>query len=366
MKIAIDKHILLEALNTAIKSVSTKSTIQILEGFLLEAEGKTLQVTGNNTETAIRYITECEVLQPGKTVIDAKVFLNIITKLPDNEEIDITVSDREMTIESERTVMNIPVMQHEGFPVLQIIKAAENSIKLEQQVLKDMITKVAFAASTDQNRPIMTGILVDINNGNLFMVAVNSASFAIRNASVDTGNIKVVIPAVIMMDIAKVMKSGEVDIHIADNQVMFDAGKFVLTARILDGEFVNYHKFIELEHCTKAVVKVKAIAAAIERIMVIDASGLRLPVIFKIKKDRFFINYKSAAGVVNDEIVTTISGEDVMSGYNPRILLEIFRNIEDEEIQMLFSSSKMAMCKIAPLKGDKFCYLCGPVNFKEG
>lgn len=359
MKFSIDKSTLSEALDIVLKSVSPKSTLKIIEGVLLEVEGKTLKITGNNLETAIRYEAECETLEPGRIVVEARKFAEIVKSMPD-EELDLIAVEPKMRIEGGKTAVELPVIKADGFPEIKSVQA-ENFVELDQAFLKEMILKVAFAASEDDKKPTLKGVLVEIKDGIMKMVAVNIASLAIRTAKVQTADLKAIIPATTFIDVAKVMKSGKVSIHATETEIMFSTEKFIMTARLLDGEFFDYKKVYGIKSRTTLKVKVRDIIPALERIRILatgtkglEASVLRI-------KDKFHITYKSANGIVDDEIASEIYGPSVKSGYDYRVVLSLLQSIEDTEVYMHFDSDIDSRIKIIPIDSEKFYYMCSPV-----
>lgn len=359
MKFSIDKSILSEALDIVLKSVSPKSTLKIIEGVLLEAEGKTLRITGNNLETAIRYEAECETLEPGRIVVEARKFAEIVKSMP-NEELDLIAVEPKMRIEGGKTAVELPVIKADGFPEIKSVHA-ENFVELDQAFLKEMILKVAFAASEDDTKPALKGVLVEIKDGTMKMVAVNIASLAIRTAKVQTADLKAIIPATTFIDVAKVMKSGKVSIHATGTEIMFSTEKFIMTARLLDGEFFDYNKAYGIKSRTTLKVKVRDIIPALERIRILATGKIGLEASVLRIKDKFHITYKSANGIVDDEIASEIYGPSVKSGYDYRVVLSLLQSIEDTEVYMHFDSDINSRIKIIPIDSEKFCYMCSPV-----
>lgn len=359
MKFSIDKSTLSEALDIVLKSVSPKSTLKIIEGVLLEVEGKTLKITGNNLETAIRYEAECETLEPGRIVVEARKFAEIVKSMPD-EELDLIAVEPKMRIEGGKTAVELPVIKADGFPEIKSVQA-ENFVELDQSLLKEMILKVSFAASADDKMPVLKGILLEIKNNKMTLVAANKASIAIRSTKAETSDFIAIIPATTFIDVAKVMKSGKVSIHAAGTEIMFSTEKFIMTARLLDGEFFDYKKTSDLKSRTTLKVKVKDIIPTLERIRILASGTISLEASVLRIKDKFNITYKSANGIINDEITSEIYGPSVKSGYDYRVLLSLLQCIEDEEVYMHFNSELNSRIKIIPIDNEKFCYMCSPV-----
>ena len=161
MKFVCDKTNLLKAINSVVKGVSSKTTMPILEGILIQTNEKEVKLTTYDLELGIEYILDCEVIEQGNTVVAATMFSEIIRKLPDTD-INIYLDDKDLlVIECEGSLYKLATMNPMEFPELPSIEE-ENSISLEQRTLKDMIAKTIFAVSTETHRPIFTGCLFEI------------------------------------------------------------------------------------------------------------------------------------------------------------------------------------------------------------
>ena len=172
MKFVCDKTKLLKAINSVVKGVSSKTTMPILEGILIQTNENEVKLTTYDLELGIEYVIDCEVIEQGNTVANATMFSEIIRKLPDTE-ITIYLDDKDLlVIECEGSLYKLATMNPMEFPELPSIEE-ENSISLEQKTLKEMIAKTIFAVSTEVHRPIFTGCLFEIKNGKINVVAVD-------------------------------------------------------------------------------------------------------------------------------------------------------------------------------------------------
>lgn len=172
MKFVCEKTNLLKAINSVVKGVSSKTTMPILEGILIQTNDKQIKLTTYDLELGIEYVIDCEVIEQGSTVVTATMFSEIIRKLPDTD-ISITLDEKDLlVIECEGSLYKLATMNPVEFPELPEI-SEENAIELEQNTLKEMIRKTIFAVSTETHRPIFTGCLFEIKNNKLNVVAVD-------------------------------------------------------------------------------------------------------------------------------------------------------------------------------------------------
>ena len=181
MKIVCYKDTILKAINSVVKGVASKTTMPILEGILIQTNDNEIKLTTYDLEIGIEYVMECEVKEQGSTVVNAIMFSEIIRKLPDTE-IHISLNDKDLLeIECEGSLYKLATMNPEEFPELPKIEV-ENSVEIDQSVLKNMIRKTIFAVSTEESRPIFTGCLFEIENNKLTLVSVDGFRLALRSA----------------------------------------------------------------------------------------------------------------------------------------------------------------------------------------
>ena len=243
MKIICEKEKLLKGINSVINGVASKTTMPVLEGILIQTNDKEVKLTTYDLEIGIEYIIECDVKEQGNTVVNATMFSEIIRKLPDTE---ITISINEnnlLEIECEGSLYKLATMNPEEFPELPKINI-DNSIEIEQNLLKNMIRKTIFAVSNEENRPIFTGCLFEVENNKLNVVAVDGFRLALRSIYLQTkvNDFKAVIPGKTLSEVNKILQDSfeHIKIGIAKNQALFEMENCKIVTRILDGEFLNY------------------------------------------------------------------------------------------------------------------------------
>lgn len=365
MKIAIDKSALVIAIDTAIKAVSGKSPLPILEGLLLEAEGKILQVTGTDLEIGIQYETAAEVLRPGKTVVNARLLSEIIKKMPD-EEIDLNVEENVMVIESKNMVNKLKTMDTKGYPTLQPSEAkGGQTITIEQQEFKDMINRTVFAVAVIDERPALKGELIEISGRKLNVVACDGYRVASRRMDVGDTTFRAIIPGKTLSDLSKVLRNGQMKIYRNRNIILFECENFFVTARTLDGEFVPYERFISGEVISTTVLETKELQSVLETSMLFmphAEMGLNPPIVIKIT-DKFETSYTSVVGETKNAIKADISGENITIAFNPKYMLEAVKCVEDKKIRLEFMGEVQPLL-IRPVDGDKFMYMCLPARLK--
>ena len=373
MKFVCEKEKILKALNSVTKAVAIRTTMPILEGILIQTNDNDIKLTCYDLELGIEYIIkDCNVEEQGATVVNAIMFSEIIRKLPDTE-IKIEVNENNLlVIECEGSLYKLATMKPEDFPELPEINI-ENSIEIEQNTLKDMIRKTIFAISTEENRPIFTGCLFEVKNNKLNVVAVDGFRLAWKSKFLQkqTNDFQAVIPGRTLTEINKILVDSfeSVKIGIAKNQALFEIEDCKIVTRLLDGEFLNYSKVIPDKWDTRIRVNRNIISNCFERISLISSSSIekekKYPVKVSVGVGKVTISCTNQTGDAKEELYVTTEGKDLEVGFNPKYFLDVFRNIDDEEVYIDFGTS-ISPCIIRPVDEDgDYTYMILPIKLKD-
>ena len=373
MKIIFEKDKMIKALNSVTKAVAIKTTMPILEGILIQTNNDDIKLTCYDKELGIEYIIkENNVLEQGSIVVNAIMFSEIIRKLPDT---NITISINEnnlLVIECEGSVYKLATMNPDDFPQLPEINV-ENSIELEQNTIKDMIRKTIFAISTEENRPVFTGCLFEVKNNKLNVVAVDGFRLAWKSKVLNTktNDFEAVIPGRTLQEINKILADSFdlIKLGISKNQALFEIENCKIVTRLLDGEFLKYSEVIPKKWETRVRVNKNLISNCFERISLISSSSMekekRYPVKLNVEVGKIKISCTNQTGDAKEEIFTTTEGQDLEAGFNPKFFLDVFRNIDDEEVYINFGTSiSPSVIKSIEDDGD-YQYMILPVRLKK-
>ena len=371
MKIVCYKDTLLKALNSVIKGVASKTTNPILEGILIQTNENQVKLTTYDMELGIEYIIDSDVKEQGSTVVNAIMFSEIIRKLPDSEIYITLNSNNLLEIECEGALYKLTTMNPDEFPELPKIEI-ENSIDLEQNMLKNMIRKTIFAVSTEENRPIFTGCLFEVENNKLNVVAVDGFRLALRSIylPVKVNDFKAVIPGKTLNEINKILLDSfdHVKIGIAKNQALFEMENCKIVTRLLDGEFLNYNNAIPAQWETRIRVNKNNIQNCFERIILISSSSIekekKYPVKISIEIGKVVISCTNQTGDAKEEIYVSTEGKNLEVGFNPRYFLDALKVIEDEEVYIEFGTN-ISPCVIRPVESDEYKYMILPIRMKD-
>ena len=371
MKIVCYKDTLLKALNSVIKGVATKTTNPILEGILIQTNDNQIRLTTYDMELGIEYIIDSDVKQQGSTVVNAIMFSEIIRKLPDSE-IYITLNENNLLeIECEGALYKLTTMNPDEFPELPKIEV-ENSIDLEQNMLKNMIKRTIFAVSTEENRQIFTGCLFEVENNKLNVVAVDGFRLALRSIylPVKVSDFKAVIPGKTLNEINKILSDSfeNIKIGIAKNQALFEMENCKIVSRTLDGEFLNYKSVIPSTWETRIKVNKNNLQDSFERISLISASSIekekKYPVKVSVDIGKIIISCTNQTGEAKEEIFISTEGKNIEVGFNPKYFLDALKAIDDEEVFVEFGTS-ISPCLIKPIENNEYVYMILPIRLKD-
>ena len=368
MNFLCEKDKLLEGISTVIKAVVSKTPMPILQGILISTDEDCIILTTNNLETGIECIIPAIVRENGSIVIgDARVFFEIIRKLP-NDYISVEVDDNyHTTIKCQKSVYNIIGLNPIEFPELPIIKE-KASFEINAEVLKQMIRQTLFAVSTRPEKPTLTGSLFEIDGDNLSIISLDGFRMAIRNEKIDArGNEKFIISGKTLGDIVKIIKDEDLPIKIklTDKYVMFEYEKTKVISRLIEGDYYDYKRIIPTDFRVKTVLNLQDILVCVERtdpIVAVDI--LKNPIKITIDNNSLSIDCITSTGKVHDIIDIDDCGEKIEIGFNQRYLHEALQACECEEIFMEFNGS-LNPCIIKPLEGDSFLFMVLPVKLSN-
>ena len=371
MKIVCYKDTILKAINSVVKGVASKTTMPILEGILIQTNDNEIKLTTYDLEIGIEYVMECDVKEQGSTVVNAIMFSEIIRKLPDTE-IHISVNDKNLLeIECEGSLYKLATMNPEEFPELPKIEV-ENSIEVDQNVLKNMIRKTIFAVSTEESRPIFTGCLFEIENNKLTLVSVDGFRLALRSIFLNkqSNDFKAVIPGKTLNEVNKIISDTfePVKIGVSKNQALFEMDNCKVVTRILDGEFLNYKNVIPSNWETRVRVNKANIQNSFERISLISASTVekekKYPVKVQVDIGKVTISCTNQTGDAKEELFVSTEGKNLEAGFNPKYFLDSLKAIEDEDVFVEFGSS-ISPCLVKSTENSDYTYMILPIRLKE-
>lgn len=365
MKIICTKSNLVKGVSIVSKAVPSKTTMPILECILIDATTDIIKLTANDMELGIETIIEGDIIEKGLIAIDAKIFSEIVRKLPDNEVVIETDSNLQTLITCEKAKFNISGKSGEEFSYLPYIEK-EEPVELSQFTLKEIIRQTIFTISDHDSNKLMTGELFEINENILKVVALDGHRISIRKVELMNNYApkKVIVPGKTLIEVSKIL-SGEVEskanIYFTPNHIVFEFDQTVVVSRLIEGEYFKIDQMLSSDYETKVRVNKKELLSCIDRAMLLVKEGDKKPIIINIGDEAMELKIQSQLGSMNEDILITKEGKDLLIGFNPKFLMDALRVIEDEEIQIYLTNAK-APCFIRDEK-ESYIYLILPVNF---
>ena len=363
MKFICEKQKLQEGISIASKAITGKTTMPILEGIYITAKNNELTLIGSDMDVSIETKVQANIVEEGMLVIDSKIFGEIIRKLPNSDVIIETLENDIIHISCEKSVFNLVYMNGEDYPELP--KINENlSVEVPQNILKSMIRGTSFAIAQHETRPILQGILFEVKNRNLNLVALDGYRLAIRSEFLDNDNdIEVVIPGKTLNEVSRILEDTNeiVKITFTNNHILFNLSDTKIISRLLDGKFVNYISLLPQEHKISIDVKKQELQNCIERASLMAKDGNSNLIKLDVQDETLIITSNSQLGKVREEVSINLQGESIQIAFNSRYLIDVLKNIEGDEVVLEMTSS-VSPCVIKCKNTYNSKYLVLPVR----
>lgn len=365
MKAIILRQNLMEAINVVQKAVMSKSSNPILEGIFLSAD-ENLKLIGNSFDLGIEYTIEADVKEKGSIVINSRMFGEIVRKLPDAPVSIEVVTGNKVKIECLNSYFEIKGLDSESFPLPQVYEAV-TSFTIAQATLKELIRQTIFAVGSDENRKIMTGALIEAQDGEIRIVTLDGFRMAVCNTVIkEDVKFKVVIPGKNMNEILRILDTTDeaIQISLTGNMASFEFKNCRIASSVLDGEFMNYKSYIPTQFETVVKVKTKELIESLERASLITNDVKRYPVKLSITEDNLLVYSTTDLGSSKEQVSILNEGDNLQIGFNPKYIIDALKVISDETIKISFNSS-IGPCIITSVDHDNYLFLILPVRIRS-
>ena len=370
MKFSCEKAILQAAVTTAGRVVAAKSTIQALEGVLMEAEGDHLRISGYNLETGIVTQVEAGVAEPGAIVLSARLLGEILRRMPDDAVSLSAGADLSVHIQCGPTSFDIKGSSDEDFPELPSVSGG-NALSIAQGELRSMIGQTIFAVSDNESRPIHTGALFETEGDRLTMVAVDGYRLALRREKLlsqdGEGKLSFVVPGAALREVEKICADSDEPVAITQGSrhVMFEIGSTLLVARRLEGEFLNYRQTIPQNNSIVLEAEAADLQRSIDRASLIINDKLKSPLRCKFDDGVLSITSRTAMGSAFDVCPVSGDGKGLEIGFNNRFLMDAVKAAPAQRVRLELNTAT-SPCLVLPQKDkpDNFLYMVLPVRLR--
>lgn len=365
MHLVFNKSNLLQSINIVLKAVPSRTTMPILECILIDASTNVIKFTSNDTELAIETIVEGDIISNGVVAIDAKIFSEIIRKLPDSE-ISITTDENfKTTITCEKATFTIAGKSGDDFAYLPSIEKSK-FIYLSQFSLKELIRQTIFSIADNDTNKLMTGELFEVKGNLLTVIALDGHRIAMRKLELKDSfdNMKVIVPGKTLNEVSKILTGGtdsDVRIFFESNLIAFEFDNTIVVSRLIDGEYFKVEQMISSNFDTIVNINKKEFLDCIDRSTLLVKEGDKKPIIINITENELELKISSLLGSMNEHIAIEKDGKDIMIGFNPKFLMDALKVIDEEKVDIYLVNPK-APCVIKN-EDESYIYLILPVNF---
>lgn len=364
MKLVFSKSELLKGVAIVMKAVPVRTTMPILECILIDATTNEIKFTANDMELGIETKVNGEIIEKGKTAIDAKLFSEIVRKLPENDVTLETDGNNTALITCEKSKFNLVCKSGDDFSNLPLVEK-DKTITLSQFTLKEIINQTIFSISINDNNKMMTGELFEVENGQLRVVSLDGHRISIRKVDLvnSNENVKVVVPGKTLIEISKILSADAeamVNVYFTNNHILFEFDNTIVVSRLIEGDYFKVNQMLSSDYETHIVINKKEMLSSIERATLLIKEGEKRPIVIEITDGKMELKVTSAIGSMNEDIDIEKEGKDILIGFNPKFLIDALRVIDDETVNIYLVNSK-APCFIKD-KEEKYIYLILPVN----
>ncbi len=351
------------------RAISPRPVKQAYDGVLIETTDDGLQLTCTDGEMSIKAQVSALVEEDGCALLPARLFAEMMRKQPAGE-VEVRVDERmRAQIKSRGSNTSIACMAAEDFPEIRDV-TGDHTVTLPCKRLRDAVSKVLFAVSTDESRKILTGILMEVYEKETLLVGLDGFRLALQRIAAEneiTGNrdhIHAVAPGKILGEVSKMLPDSEDKARIVftSSHIMYEFGSVKVYATLLTGEFIDYQKILPATWTTEVMVERDLFSDAIDRCSLMAREGKNNLIYLKLLPEgRMEMTANAERGDVHEELDIGFEGNELAIAFNSRYLTDIIHNIGDERIRMCFNSN-VSPCMMKPVEGEDFTFLVLPVR----
>lgn len=358
MRIRAERDDLADVLARAGRAVGTRSPLPILQGILLETDGGRLQVTGTDNEVTVRSFLEVEGLEDGATVVQARLAAEAVRKLPQGA-VSVTAADGEVEITGNGPRFRLREMNVDDFPAVSE-QVEGHSVDVDGGDLIAALTQVGVAASGDEARPTLTGVLFEENDGGLRLVATDSYRLAVRDVPSIGAEGTRLVPYRALRELQRTVGEGKMSVTLGEREASFSTDTGRLTARIIDATFPNYRQLLPDEYANTLEVAKEALLEAVGRAALVAED--HIPVRLNLHDGGVELSViRQEVGEETEHIEGTYKGSEMTIAFNTRYLTDGAAAVAGDTV-VLETSDPLKPGLLHGAEGDEFRYLLMPVR----
>ena len=368
MIISMNSQDLLEGLNTVTRALTARPSKQILEGVLITAQNNRVQLTCSDGSLVIEYTNVATIEEEGQVVLPGRIFTELIRKMPDGM-VHISVKDhRTANIRCAKNRSNLAIMNAIEYPDVPELKTG-TMVKIQQNKFREMISHVLFAIATDESRQILTGSLLEVSRSEARLVALDGFRLSMQKVfqpfelADENEMVKAIIPGKVLGELTRILQDDDsfCTLLLDKGRMQCSFGNIRISSVLLAGEYIDYRRILPTEFKTQAKANRSLVQEAVERASLMAREGKNNLIRMSFRNDLLKITSNAELGDVEEEMETTLTGEPIDIAFNAKYIVDIIRNVPDEELCMMFNSS-ISPCVVVPQEGEAYLYLILPVR----
>ena len=368
MRLTCEKSMLSTGLGIAGRTVAQKSSLSVIEGILCRA-GHGVSLTGYNMETAITYCVEADVTEPGQCILPARLFGDIIRRLPEGPVTVVVDESFKVSIRAGYASFTISAESAEDYPELPDVNTGR-PIQIPQDKLKELISGTIFAVSENQGRPIHTGVKFEVEENAISAIAVDGFRLARRTFHPEnpTGRtLSFVVPAPGLKEVEKILTDSEENaaFTLGPKHILFEIGSTTLVCRLLEGDFLDWRKVVPTNCPVRLCAHVGDLAGSIERVGLIVSEKYKSPVRCVFGDNVLQLKTSTTIGAAEDRCQLAGNGRDLEIGFNVRYLADALKVIPSEEVMLELTNNLSPIVLTPADEKHDFAYMVLPVRIKN-
>ena len=368
MRFTCEKNSLVQGLNIAGRTVAQKSSLSVIEGILCKA-GLGICLTGYNMETAISYEIEAEVTDPGECILPAKLFGDIVRRLPEGPVTVVVDETYKVSIRSGFASFTISAECSDDYPELPDVNSGR-AVPIPQRELKEMIGGTIFAVAENQGRPIHTGVKFEVTNDSITTVAVDGFRLARRTYHPETPTgreMNFVVPSPGLKEVEKILTDSEdmASFTLGPKHILFQIGPATLVCRLLEGDFLDWRRVVPTNCPVKLIAHVSDLSSSVERVGLIVSEKYKSPVRCKFTNQEVYMRTNTTIGAAEDRCTLAGDGKELEIGFNVRYLADALRAIPSEEVTLELTNGLSPLVLTPVDDKQDFAYMILPVRIKN-
>jgi len=351
---------------TVERAVSARDNMPILEGIFIEAEGDRLKLVATDLEMSIECHVPAHVEESGAAVLGGRVIGQMVRKLVGDQVVYASDGTRTAVISSGRSRFTVHTMDPDDFPSLPGIDDSE-MWRIKQGILRRMIRHTAFAAASDDSRPFLTGVYVEVSGDDVNFVATDSSRLSFYKAKLENGSEQPrsgIVPVRALQELVRILGSdydAEVEFAVTPSQAVFRSDGIQMISRVIEGQFPDYRRVFPSEHAAKIKVDRGELLDAVERVSLVARRNTPI-VKLSVEGDSLALNSQEAeVGQAFEELSVDHEGVDMETAYQSRYLVDVLKALDSDEVEVCLGEG-LRQGSVTPVGDDDYLYIVMPVR----